>query len=78
MPTASQHTSLEPLSRTSRDLRRLLSRPAPAMLRTVAPDLAAALPLLVEYLRESEVNAERLRVLELRNLGATRPEAATA
>jgi len=70
MPTP-QPTSLEPLSRASRDLRRLLSRPAPAMLRSVAPDLAAALPLLVDYLRESEVLAERVRLLELRELSAT-------
>lgn len=43
------------------DLCRLLSRPLPPMARTLAPDLAAALPALVLWLR---VTQARLEVLE--------------
>jgi hypothetical protein len=42
------------------------------MLRTAAPDLAAALPQLAEFLSHVEIIAERVRLLELQQLGATK------
>ena len=62
----------EPLVNTSRELRRLLSRPPSPIARAAAPDLYAALPGLVEFLGHVELLAERVRLLELQRQGATR------